>query len=304
MPPTDQDVKDFLGAICLKKASGEIVNGYALTTQKNIPYTSYSSQTLENNFYPGAGNAAAGPVIVAPGKKVVMHTIEAPCHPGWYEQKLINDLIGGTAGFLNRNEQSVWDLSRYEPILGHKRFTTTKLSGISTVHNADGQAISCVMNFISLYPQEEGSPATFATPTALTGQAYGPADFTSTSFDYERSCIISIVRGLKVQNVGDGTRYGLAISTRAMGGTFTLEEIPTAEQGTLLAATSGTQYGTAVIKIGASTTGVQWTLYVNRDTRRYSSQGNQPGTMFFDYSLADINNAGGTTYPMALIAAP
>jgi len=304
MPIIDYDVNDYLGAICLKKATGEVVNGYALLTQKNIPYTSYTSQTLENNYYPGAGNAAAGPVIVAPGKKAVMHTIEAPCHPGWYEQKLLNDLLGGSASFLNRNQQSIWDLSRFEPTLGHKRFTTSKLSGISTVYNADGQAISCVMNFVSLYPQEEGTPATFANPTALTGQAYGPADFTSTSFDQHRSSIISVVRGLKIQNIGDGTRYGAYISTRAMGGTFTLEEIPTAEQGTLLAATANTQYGTAVCVIGPSTTGVQWTLYVNRDTRRYSSQGNQPGTMFFDYSLADINNAGATTYPMKLAAAP
>ncbi|HXJ43183.1 MAG TPA: hypothetical protein VNH18_28140 [Bryobacteraceae bacterium] len=261
--------------------------------------------TAQNNTYPGVANAAAGAVNSTRGKKIVRMSCVAPAHPSWFLMKFINDILGGAAGYLNTSpvaDTSTWDFDRYEPVLGHKRYTGGKCEGISVSYNAAGGPINVGMSWLAIYPAEEGSPATFAAPTRVTGRDYDTGDLSSTSLDLLRSFVWTAGRAQAPQPYANGTYYFGAISSHSLGGTLSIEQSPTASQGNQVAVAADTLVGTVVFQVGPSSTGVKFTNYVKRDSQRRASPGNAPGTEFWDYSLEDENNTSTTGYPFQIAA--
>lgn len=231
-------------------------------------------------------------------------TCTAPAHPSWFLQKQLNDWIGGTAGFLAANtfNTSTWSFDRYEPVLGHQRYTAGKCESIGIIYNAAGGAIGVSMSWLAIYPAEEGSPDSFSTPTRLTGRDYDTGDVTSTSLDLLRSFTWTAGRAQAPQAIADGSYYLVDISSHSLGGTLSVEQSPTASQGNQVAVGANTLQGTVIFQIGPATTGVKVICYVNRDSRRRSSPGNAPGTEMWDFSLADIANTSTTGYPFQIVA--
>ena len=295
--------KPQLGQLVFKKAVGEIVNGYTLTTEIGIPYTSCDVVEAQNNTYPGVANVSAGAVNSTRGKKLVSMSCVAPAHSSWFLQKTINDWIGGTAGFLAATtfDTSTWDFDRYEPVLGHQRYTGGKLQGISVSYNAAGGPINVGMQWLAIYPAEEGAPATFATPTRVTGRDYDTGDVTSSSLDLLRSFTWTAGRAQAPQPIADNTYFFTAITSHSLGGTLSVEQSPTASQGNQVAVAANTVVGTIVFQVGPVTTGVKFTNYVKRDSARRGSPGNAPGTLFVDYSLEDEGNVSTTGYPFQIV---
>lgn len=305
MAITDYSSKDGLGQLVFKKAAGEVVNGYSLTTEIGVAYTSCDVVEAQNNTYPGVSNMSAGAVNSARGKKLVRMSCVAPAHSNWFLQKVLNDWIGGTAGFLAAApvaDTSTWDFDRYDPVMGHRRYTGGKCEAISISYNAAGGPINVGMSWLAIYPAEEGSPATFATPTRYTGKDYDTGNVTSTSLDLLRSFTWTAGRAQAPQAFASGTYYFTSISSHSLGGTLSIEQSPTASQGNQVAVAADTLAGTIVFQIGPASTGVKITNYVNRDSGRRASPGNAPGTEFWDYSLADINNTSTTGYPFIIAA--
>ncbi len=163
-------------------------------------------------------------------------------------------------------------------------------------YNAAGGAINVSMSWLAIYPAEEGSPDTFAVPTRVTGKDYDTGDVTSTSLDLLRSFTWTAGRAQAPQAIADGTYYLVKITSHSLGGTLSVEQSPTESGGNQVAVGANTLNGTIVFQIGPATTGVKFTNYVNRDSRRRSSPGNAPGTEFWDYSLADLANTSTTGY--------
>jgi hypothetical protein len=258
---------------------------------------------LENNHYPGVANVAAGSVATAKGKKLVQMHFSAPAHPTWFTFKTINDWIGGTAGYLDSSlNTSQWDFDRYEPVQTDQRYSLGKCQHLSVSYNAAGGPIMVHSTWLALYGANYGTPATFTTPTRLTGQDYNTADVVSASFDLIRSFVWTAGRAQIPQPYANGTNYHTIITSHAIGGTLAMEQSPTASQGNQIAVAETTLTGTAVFQIGPTTTGVKFTNYVNRDDRRRVAPGNAPGTEFWSYSMADIANVGATGYPFQIVA--
>jgi len=301
---TAWSTKDHLGSMTFQKDDGEVVNGYTVGASVIVPYTSCDVAELQNNVYPGVANVAAGATTTARGKKIVRMTMTAPAHSSWFLQKTINDWIGGTAGFLAATtfDTSGWSFCRYEPVLGNQRYTAGKCESISLSYNAAGGPINVSMSWLAIYPAEEGSPDTFAAPTRVTGKDYDTGDVTSTSLDLLRSFTWTAGRAQAPQAIADNTYYLVKITSHSLGGTLSVEQSPTASGGNQVAVAANTLNGTIVFQIGPSSTGVKFTCYVNRDSRRRVSPGNAPGTEFWDYSLADIANTSTTGYPFIVAA--
>lgn len=304
MSITDWSTKDHLGQAIFKKAAGEVSNGNALTTEVGIPYTSFDVVSLENNTVSGVANASAGPVNYNRGKSIVRASLTAPAHSSWFLQKNLNDWGGGAAGFLSSSpvsDTSTWDFSRYEPVLGHRRYTGGKCESITVVYNANGGPVNVIMTWLAIYQAEQGSPASFATPTRVTGKDYDTGDVSSTSLDLLRSFTWTMGRGQAPQNIADGTYLAAAISSHGIGGSLSVEQSPTASQGNQVAVATGTLSGTIVFQIGPATTGVKFTSYVVRSAHRRMSPGNAPGTEFWDYDLVDAAGTG-SGYPFIIAA--
>jgi len=302
---TDYSTKDHAGSLTFYKDAGEVSNGYTVGTQTIVPYSSCDVIELQNIVTPGVANVSAGPVSYTRGKKLVRMTCTAPARSTWCIQKQINDWIGGSDSFLNTSpvkDTSTWSFDRYEPVLGHQRYTAGKCEGITVSYNAAGGPINVTMSWLAIYPAEEGSPDTFSVPTRQTGRDYDTGDVTSTSLDLLRSFQLTVARGQAPQSIANGTYYLTAISSHAIGGSLLIEQSPTASQGNQVAVGADTLAGTIVFQIGPSSTGIKFTCYVVRQNRRRTSPGNAPGTEFWEYDLDDSANTSTTGYPIVVAA--
>jgi hypothetical protein len=292
-----------LGGFSAKKIAGEVSNGYALNTQIDVPIISHQSTELENNVLVDSANASAGRVVLVRGKKLNLIDVTWEAHPTYFIPKVVNDWIGGTAGYLDTHlNTSQWDLNVYEPVLGNRRYTNGKCVSMAIIYNANGGPILVRQQWVAIYGGEKGSPATFTAPTRVTGQGYDTASFATSSVDLVRSFVHAFGRMQKPQNYGDNTYYAAAITTHSLTGTMTLEQGPTSSQGNQIAAAENTVTGTLAYQIGPATTGVKITTYVNRNSKRQNHEGSNDSTLFFDYDLGDVNNVSTTGYPLIIVA--
>lgn len=285
--------KSFLGGLSLKKRAGEITNGFALNTQINIPVLSSNPSNPVNFTYPGVLNGAAGPTSGVAGQKTPLIGFGAPMQSSWATAKLFNDLMGGSAGFLDSNfNTSAWDINYYEPVLGNRRFTDFKFMGLDVVFNAAGGAVGINLVGCGIYGDDEGTPATFTPYANVPGQEYGTADVVLSGVDQCDSLILSWLRAQSPQHYANASAYAVAVTSGATGGSVTTQQSRTA-----------TMTAPVGMTIGASGTGVKFQWVVNLDNANTPFA---PGRSVLtrSNSLVDFTGTAFATYPLSCIVAP
>lgn len=294
------------GGFSLYKTGGQTAN-IALNTQTNIAVIDAPTDNPLNNSYPGLANGgAAGAMNVIKGGKTPILMATTAAHPTWFTYLNCADWIGSSDAYLDGGFNTS-EYSGYlgEPVAGYDNYDQGHCQSIVISYNAQGGAIMVQMMWPFIWGPGEYAAAgntspTFAGFTKQYGQCYTRADCKITGFDQDKSWVLALVhaqaRQFQAPTVSLNTGLNaVAMTSHSVGGSLAIERSKT---GTTVPSS------TCSIQIGPATTGVKFTLYVNVDRVRKSFPGNAPGSVFNEYSLADITNANSTTpgYPFIITA--
>lgn len=291
--------KEHLGGFQLYKTAGQTANGPGVGDTIHIGVSDAPSDQPDNNVYPGIADGSAGLMNVIKGGRTPIVMVTAPAHPNWFRFGNINDWIGGMDTYLDANyDTSEYSCRLWEPVTGGEIYDGGHCQSIVISYNAQGGGIMVQMGWPAIYgPGESGSSPTFANYVRQYGQCYNRGDVKVTGFDQDRSWVLTVVRAQGRQFSGSsGGLNAYAQTSHVIGGSFALEQNKTF---TSVPSTS------CSVQVGPATTGVKFSLRLNRDGKRRSFPGNAPGSQMLQYGLADIANANSGSnagYPLLISA--
>lgn len=244
-----------LGGVTIYKTAG--VSSPAITTAYRIPVITGLPTNAENFAYPPVTNAAGGQSSGSQGKRTPFVTLEAPIAPNWFTAAFLNDLIGGSAAYLDvRKDSSEFAIVFDEPIMGQDFWTGFKFMQANLVYVAAGGPLMLQMTSCGIFgDSDDGSPPTVAAYTTNTGQEYGTSDVVIVGADQVDALTISLMRAQGQQMTSNGTVNPNAVSSGMSGGSVAITQSSTA-----------TQTAFSSITIGPSTTGVKIAAVTNLDS--------------------------------------